>query len=79
MFEKNPICLKKGPFVVLSEGLSSPYVEKAPYVANQVPICDPYAAHMWPICFSSSSDAVLPGSSPVQFLHSLTYSKLITV
>ena len=59
-FQKNPICLKKRPiccpYVVLSEGFSSPYVEKAPYVANQVPICGPYAAHMWPICFGCSSD-----------------------
>ena len=59
MFQRNPICLKKrpicGPYVVLSEGFSSPYVEKAPYVANQVPICGPYAAHMWPICFGCSS------------------------
>ena len=53
MFEKRPICC---PYVVLSEGFSSPYVEKAPYVANQVPICGPYAAHMWPICFGCSSD-----------------------
>ena len=59
MFQKNPICLKKRPiccpYVVLSEGFSSLYVEKAPYVANQVPICGPYAAHMWPICFGCSS------------------------
>ena len=59
MFQKNPICLKKRPiccpYVVLSEGFSSPYVEKAPYVANQVPMCGPYAAHMWPICFGCSS------------------------
>ena len=59
MFQKNPICLKKRPiccpYVVLSEGFSSPYVEKAPYVAKQVPICGPYAAHMWPICFGCSS------------------------
>ena len=58
MFQKSPICLKKRPiccpYVVLSEGFSSPYVEKAPYVANQVPICGPYAAHMWPICFGCS-------------------------
>ena len=61
MFQKNPICLKKRPiccpYVVLSEGFSSPYVEKAPYVANQVSICGPYAAHMWPICFGCSSAA----------------------
>ena len=60
MFQKNPICLKKRPiccpYVVLSEGFSSPYVEKAPYVAKQVPICGPYAAHMWPICFGCSSE-----------------------
>ena len=53
MFQKNPICLKKRPiccpYVALSEGFSSPYVEKAPYVANQVPICGPYAAHMRPL------------------------------
>ena len=59
MFQKNPICLKNRPiccpYVVLSERFSSPYVEKAPYVANQVPICGPYAAHMWPICFGCSS------------------------
>ena len=64
MFQKNPICLKKRPiccpYVVLSEEFSSPYVEKAPYVANQVPICGPYAAHMWPICFGCSSDSILP-------------------
>ena len=58
MFQKNPICLKKRPiccpYVVLSEGFSSPYVEKAPYVAKQVPICGPYAAHIRPICFGCS-------------------------
>ena len=37
---------KKGPYVVLPEGFSSPYVEKAPSVANQVP----YVTHMQPIC-----------------------------
>ena len=35
---------KKSPYVVLSEGFSSPYVEKAPYVANQLPICGPYVS-----------------------------------
>ena len=56
MFQKNPICLKKRPiccpYVVLSEGFSSPYVEKAvhmlqnrsPYVAHMQPICGPYVS-----------------------------------
>ena len=45
MFEKEtrmlPICcaLKHN-----SEGFSSPYVEKAPYVEKQVPICGPYVS-----------------------------------
>ena len=52
MLKKRPICC---PYVVVSEGFSSPYVEKAPYVAKPVPICGPYAAHMWPICFGCSS------------------------
>ena len=60
MFQEDPICLKKwpigSPYVALPEAFSSPYVEKAPYVANRIPICDPYVPHMWPIGFDCSSE-----------------------